>query len=110
MGRRRVLKTRLVAAASDNSDSPPNPHPRLPKELQDLLRVLQDTARRVGKVAEESKVPNVDVAQYVESFRCVGGVMGVGVIDEGRGWRGLGNQKTGTNTSHPPPPPSPGRS
>jgi len=59
---------------------------RLPKELKAALRVLQDTARRVGNVAEECKIA-IDVPQYVESFRCVGVLVGVcrGRVE---GWKG----------------------
>ncbi|KIY98950.1 ATP-dependent RNA helicase DOB1 [Monoraphidium neglectum] len=41
---------------------------RLPKELQGPLKALQDTARRVGKAAADSKVA-LDPQEYADSFR-----------------------------------------
>ena len=42
--------------------------PKLKEELAAPLRVMQEIARRIAKVSQESKLPSVE-AEYVQSFK-----------------------------------------
>jgi superfamily II RNA helicase len=39
------------------------------KDLQGPFRQIQDVARRVASVMQESKISNIDVDEYVKEFR-----------------------------------------
>jgi len=42
---------------------------KLKDELANPLRQMQDAARRIAKVSQECKIPNVEIEEYVKQFK-----------------------------------------
>ncbi len=64
----------LVAMLADGNNHTPSPCtqadeiPRLTEELATPLKMMQDSARRIARVAVEAKLP-LEEDKYVEKFR-----------------------------------------